>query len=227
MRESQTITTTRAGKGSKGTSALAENRKPVGEVFARVKERWGLNSEVMKHITRGFAFLLVALATPVLFGGEPNRGVGGVDVIVKQRPSDHAVTDGGGNFAIEALAAGSYTLTFRARKAEDITQTTRDKVIVATMYSLKIEGTKQAVKKSGLTTNDLLAGYDVEVQVGPGGRIHGQVAAGAAKNMIWIPKEPGSNVPGHWVEEGSVEAKAATHRQAYRLSVEGVREIQR
>jgi hypothetical protein len=186
-----------------------------------------LNSEVMKHMTRGIVFLLVALATPVIYGGEPARGVAGVDVVVKQRPSDHAVTDARGNFAIEALAAGSYTLTFRARKAEDIHHSTSDKVIVATLYSIKIDGTKHAVNKSGLTSNDLAAGVDVEVNLGPGARIRGQVAAGASKNMVWIPKEPGTNLPGHWVEEGSVEAKAAIHHNAYPLSAEGVREIQR
>jgi hypothetical protein len=181
----------------------------------------------MKHMTRGIVFLLVALAIPVTYGGEPARGVGGVDVIVKERPSDHAVTNARGMFALEALAAGSYTLTFRAKKAEDITSTTREKIIVATMYSVRIDGTKRVVNKSGLTTNDLLAGYDVDVDVGPSARIRGQVAAGASKNMIWIPKAPGSNIPGHWVEAGSVEAKAAPHRQAYPLSVEGVRQIQR
>ena len=112
----------------------------------------------MKHMTCGIVFLLVALATPVIYGGEPARGVAGVDVIVKQRPSDRAVTDARGNFAMEALAAGSYTLTFRARKAEDLHHSTSDKVIVATLYSIKIDGTKRAVNKSGLTTNDLLAG---------------------------------------------------------------------
>src|SRR5437016_11855063 len=186
-----------------------------------------LNSEVMKHMTRGIVFLLVALATPVIYGGEPDRGVGGVDVIVKQRPSDRTVTDARGNFAIEALAAGSYTLTFRARKAEDLHHSTSDKVIVATLYSIKIDGTKRAVNKSGLTSDDLLAGVEVDVNLGPGARIRGQVAAGALKNMVWIPKEPGSNLPGHWVEEGSVEAKAAPHHNAQALNKEQVRQIQR
>ena len=186
-----------------------------------------LNSEVMKHMTRGIVFLLVALATPVSYGGEPARGVAGVDVIVKQRPSDRAVTDARGNFAIEALAAGSYTVTFRARKAEDLHHSTSSKVIVAELYSIKIEGTKRAVNKSRLTTDDLLAGYDVDVDLGPGARIRGQVGASALKNMVWIPKEPGTNIPGRWVEEGSVEARAAPHHNAQALSVEGVREIQR
>jgi len=178
-----------------------------------------LNSEVMKHVTGGIVFLLVALATPVIDGGEPARGVAGVDVIVKQRPRDSAVTDARGNFAIEALAAGSYTLTFRARKAEHIPSTS-DKVIVATLYSIKIDGTKRAVNKSGLTSDDLLAGVDVDVNLGPGARIRGQVAAGALKNMVWIPKEPGSNIPGRWVEEGSVEAKAAGHHNAQQMRTE-------
>ena len=141
-----------------------------------------------------------------------------------QRPSDRKLTDARGNFAMDALAAGSYTLTFRARKAKDMTNSTSDKVIVATLYSIKIDGTKRAVNKSGLTTNDLLAGYDVDVDLGPGARIRGQVAAGASKNMVWIPKEPGTNLPGHWVEEGSPEARAAVHTNSVALSIEELRE---
>jgi hypothetical protein len=186
-----------------------------------------LSSEVMKHRTRGIVLLLIALAAPVSYSSDPLHGVAGVDVIVKQRPSDRAVTDARGNFAIEALAAGSYTLTFRSRKAEDLHHSTSDKVIVATSYSIKIDGTKRVVNKSGLTSDDLLAGVEVDVDLGPGARIRGQVAAGGSKKMVWIPKEPGSNIPGHWVEEGSVEAMAALHHNAHPLSVEGVRQIQR
>ena len=181
----------------------------------------------MKNMARSLLFLLVALATPVIYGSEPPRGVAGVEVIVKQRPSDRAVTDGRGNFALEALAAGSYTLTFRARKAEDDHRSTSDKVIVATLYSIKIDGAKRAVNKTGLTSNDLLAGVEVDVNVGPGARIRGQVAAAAMKKMVWIPQEHGSNLPGRWVEEGSVEAKAARHFNSHAVRVEGVREIQR
>ena len=178
-------------------------------------------------MTRGIVLLLVALATPVIYGGEPPRGIAGVDVVVKQRPSDSAVTDARGNFAIEALAAGSYTLTFRARKAENLHHSTSDKVIVAMAYSIKIDGTKHAVNKSRLTSDDLMAGVDVDVDLGPGARIRGQVASGALKNMIWIPREPGSNLPGRWVEEGSAEARAALHHNAHELSVEALRQIQR
>jgi hypothetical protein len=181
----------------------------------------------MKHMARRLVFVLVALAAPASHGEQPGRGVGGVDVIVKQRPSDRAVTDGRGNFAIEALAAGSYTLTFRARKAEDNHQSTSDKVIVATLYSIKIDGTKRAVNRKGLTSDDLLTGVEAEVNVGPGARIRGQVVAAALKKMVWIPKEPSSNMPGRWVEEDSVEAKAARHFNSHAVSNEGIRQIQR
>src|SRR6476660_6635008 len=99
----------------------------------------------MKPMTQGIAFLLVALAAPVIYGGEPARGVADVDVIVKKRPRDSVVTDARGNFAVEALAAGSYTLTFRARKAENLHRSTSDKAIVAMAYSIRIDGTKRAV----------------------------------------------------------------------------------
>jgi Carboxypeptidase regulatory-like domain len=183
----------------------------------------------MKHMMRSIVFLLVALAMPVIYGGQPapGAGVAGVDVIVKQRPSDRAVTDARGNFAIEALAAGSYTLTFRARKAEDLHHHISDKVIIATSYSIKIDGTKRAVNINGLVSDDLLAGYDIDVALGPGARIRGQVAAGALKNMVWIPKEPGSNIPGHWAAEDSAEAKAAPHHHAEQISVAELRKMQR
>ncbi len=181
----------------------------------------------MKQMTRGIVVLLVALATPVSYGGEPAHGVAGVDVIVKQRPSDRAVTDGHGNFAIEALAGGSYTITFRARKAEDLHHSTSDRVIVATTYSIKIDGAKRAVNKNGLTTEDLLVGYDVNVDLGAGARIRGQVAAAASKSMVWIPQETGSHIPGHWVEEGSAEAKAALHHHVEQMSTAEIRGMQR
>jgi hypothetical protein len=181
----------------------------------------------MKCRARDLMLLLLALAAPVVYGGQSGGGVGGVEVIVKQRPSDRTVTNGRGDFALEALAAGSYTLIFRSRKADDMHRSTSDKVIVATSYSIKIDGARRAVQKTGLTSDDLLAGVNLEVQVGPGARLRGQVLAGAQKKMVWIPQEPGSNLPGRWVEEGSAEARAARHYNSHAVSVQGVREIQR
>lgn len=147
----------------------------------------------------------------------------GVDVIVKQNPSKRAVTDGRGNFALGALPAGPCTLTFRARKAQDTKNSASDKVAVATTYSIKVEGAKRPVNQSGLISNHLIAGYDVRVEVGAGANVRGQVAAGAIKKMVWISKEPGSNIPGHWAEEGSVEAKRAFKSNAHGMNGDGLR----
>ena len=167
-------------------------------------------------MTRGILAFLAAFATSVTYAAQPPRGVAGVDVIVKQHPSKRAVTDARGNFALAGLAPGGYTLSFQARKAANTKTTTTDKVIVGTSYSVKIEGTKRAVTQSGLTSDKLMAGVDFKIEVGSGATVRGQVAAGAMKKMVWIPKEPGSNIPGYWAEEGTVTASRAntvTHSQ--------------
>lgn len=159
----------------------------------------------MKNMTRGIVFLLVALATPVVCGGQPDPGVAEVDVIVKQSPGKRRITDERGNFAFEGLAPGSYTLTFRGRKANMLPETTRSEVIVAGTYSIKIEGTKRSVTQSGLTSDKLIAGVDIPVEVGSGAKIRGQVLAGARKKMVWIAPKVGSSMLGHWVEPDSPE----------------------
>ena len=160
----------------------------------------------MKKMTRSILLLMLGLGVSALYGGQPPRGVAGVDVVVKQNPSKRAVTDARGTFAFDGLAPGAYTLSFRAPKAANTKTTTTDKVIVGTSYSVKIEGGKRSITQSGLTGDKLLAGIDFKIEVGSGAKVRGQVAAGALKKMVWIPKEPGSNIPGYWAEEGTVAA---------------------
>jgi hypothetical protein len=47
--------------------------------------------------------------------------------------------------------------------------------------------------------------------------------ADALKKMVWIPKEPGSNIPGRWVAADSAEAKAAFRSNSHGMSGEGLR----
>ena len=167
-----------------------------------------LLSAVMKNLMRSILLLLVAFTASAIYGGQPAPGVAGVDVVVKQNPSKRAVTDARGNFAFDALPPGSYTLAFRARKAQDTPSTVSSKVTVATSYSIKIEGTKRSVNQSGLTSNKLLAGVDIAVEVGAAAKVRGQVLAGGTKKMVWIAAELGSHMPGHWVDADSKEAAA-------------------
>ena len=161
----------------------------------------------MKSMTRGILSLLVACATTVSYGGQPSRGVAGVDVAVKQNPSKRVVTDSRGVFAFDGLAPGSYTLTFRARKAGNTMSSTTDKVAVATSYSIKVDGATRPVNQNSLSSDRLLAGVDVPINVGSGAKVRGQVAADGLQKMVWIPKEPGSHIPGHWAPADSKEAK--------------------
>jgi hypothetical protein len=160
----------------------------------------------MKNITRGVLLCVVALTASVVYGGQETPGVVGVNVVVKQVPSRHDVTNAWGIFALEPLPAGSYTLSIKARRANESGGITRDKLLVATVYSIKIEGTKRPVKRTGLTSDQLIAGVEIPVEVGAAAKIRGEILPGASKKMVWIPPIPGSNLPGHWAEEGSNEA---------------------
>ena len=174
----------------------------------------------MKNMTRGILFLVAAFAASAVYGEQP-RGVAGVDVFVKQNPSKRTMTNAKGAFAFDGLPAGSYTLTFKAKKAQDTkTQSSKD-VTVATSYGIMIQGTKRIVK-SGLTTDHLIGGFELRVD-GAGSNIRGQVAAEGLKRMVWIPQEPGSHIPGRWVAADSPEAKAAFKSNAHGMSGEGLR----
>ena len=163
----------------------------------------------MKHINRGLVLLFVLFGIPVVYGQvRASKGVAGVNVVVKQSPAKRSVTDAGGNFALEGLPAGSYILAFRPQKAKDTKTASTTKAIVATSYSIKIEGTNRPVTQSGLTSDALLAGVDIPVQVGAGAKVRGQVLAGGLKKMVWIAPELGSHFPGRWVDADSKEAAA-------------------
>ncbi len=193
------------------------------EELARSAKRRPVSSEVMKrNMTFGVALALMAVAVDSAFGGQPQTvGVAGVEVIVKQKPTARAVTDARGTFALGGLPAGSYTIAFKARKANDVQQPTT-KATVATSYGIKIEGTKRSVIQTGLTSDKLIAGLELKVDIAGGSQVRGQVTAGAVKNMVWVPKEPGSNIPGHWVDANSPEAKAAFHSQSFGMSGAGL-----
>lgn len=126
-------------------------------------------------------------------------------MVVKQSPSKHAVTDVNGKFSLETLPPGSYTLTFRAKRALVEKTKTSSMVVVGDSYLIKIEGSKRPVNQSSLTSDKLIAGVEVTVEVGSGAKLRGQVVAPGAKRWFWISKKTGSNVPGHWAEESSDE----------------------
>jgi len=161
----------------------------------------------MKTLPGSILLLSIFFAMPAVYAEGP-KGVAGVSIVVKQNPTNHTVTDASGKFSLEGLPAGTYTLTIRPQKAKDTQTTSTTKTIVATSYSIKIEGTKRPISQSGLTSDKLLAGLDVPVELGAGAKVRGQVLAGGLKKMVWIAPETGSHFPGHWVDADSKEAAA-------------------
>jgi hypothetical protein len=168
----------------------------------------------MKNMAAGVLLGVIALAASSVYGGQEAPGVLGVDVTVKQLPGRRDVTNAWGIFAFDPLPAGLYTLSFKARPARDSKGSTSSKVIVAAAYSIKVEGTKRPVKKVGLTSDQLVAGVDIPVEVGARAKIRGEVRPTANKKMVWIAPAPGSHLPGHWAEEGSNEA-SRFHTETY------------
>jgi hypothetical protein len=160
----------------------------------------------MKHIIRGILLFSVLFGLPLAYS-ETAKGVAGVTITVKQIPAKHVVTDGRGAFSFDGLPAGSYTLSFRAQKAKDTKTVSTTQAVVATSYSIKVEGGTRPITQK-LTSDNLLAGVDLPVQVGAGAKLRGEVLAGALKKMVWIAPEVGSHFQGHWVEADSKEAAA-------------------
>jgi len=159
----------------------------------------------MKTITTGIVFCTVALAASLTCGGEEPRGVAGVNAALKQNPKKKAVTDAQGNFIL-SVPAGTYTLFVWGPSAKDLHQTTRTVMIVATAYSIKVEGAKRSANQNSITSDRLIAGVDIPVVVGPDGKVRGRVLAEGLKRFVWVPQRPGTNLPGYWAEEGSAEA---------------------
>ena len=173
-------------------------------------------------ILPGSILLLSILAMPAVYAEAP-KGVAGVVVAVKQNPSKRVVTDARGAFSIESLPAGSYNLMIRAQKAQETKTVSTTKAIVATSYSIKVDGVKRSINQS-LTSDKLLAGVDLPIEVGGGAKVRGQILAGGLKKMVWIAPEPGSHFPGHWVEADSKEASA---HNSVRISGDDFRDMQR
>jgi hypothetical protein len=158
----------------------------------------------MKNMIRSTVVSFLFIAACFVQGAVPAMNVTVSDAGGKA--AFKGTTDTKGAFATAKLKPGNYVVQFNSTSG----------AVKGNRYAIVVSaGTKKVAANA--VPGEKLAGGGVamKVDVGAGVNISGQVAAeanGAVKNgkkMVWIPKQIGSNMPGHWVEEGSAEAMAA------------------
>lgn len=186
-------------------------------------QRKFLFAKVMKNMTGGILFILVALTTLVIYGGLLAPGVARADVAVKQNPSNptfkvtvadaggkvafKGMTDTSGSFATGNLAAGNYVVQLNSS-----TGATK-----GDQYTVVIAAGKKKVSAESVAGEKFNAGgVAMKIDVAGGLKVTGQVAASTVKidektkkKLVYIPSRIGSNLPGRWVPADSAEAIAA------------------
>ena len=122
-------------------------------------------------------------------------------------------TDSRGIFASPKMQPGNYAVQFSSKSAS-----------AGSHYTLVVvAGTKKTFANA--VTAEKLAGGGVamKIEVKANASIQAQVSAEDAatrigkngKLMVWIPKKIGSNLPAHWAESDSAEAKEAETATSY------------
>jgi len=172
----------------------------------------------MKKTIPSLVLSLLLAAAAIASGGIPP-----VNVVVSDKGGKAAykgATNTSGAFATSKLQPGNYVVQFNSSSAD---LKGKQYAIVVSAGSKKVSANVAGDKFAG-------GGVAMKVDVGAGLNITGQVAAQTGptskggKKMVWIPKQLGSNVAGHWVEEDSAEAIAA--KNAGVLSTQDVNRMQ-
>jgi hypothetical protein len=160
----------------------------------------------MKNLIRNTLSVLALMAASLAYGVVP-----AVNVTVSDAGGKAAykgATNTTGAFATAKLQPGNYTVQFNSSNAE----------LKGKQYALVVAAGKKKVSANVPGEKFSGGGVAMKVDVGAGLNITGQVAAQAGpvskggKKMVWIPPILGSNMPGHWVEEGSAEEVASRNR---------------
>jgi hypothetical protein len=172
----------------------------------------------MKNMIRTAAASLLIGAACMAYGAVPALNVTVSDASGKA--AFKGATNAKGAFATAKLKPGNYVVQFNSSSGA-----------IKGSYAIVVSAGTKKVSAAGVAGEKFAkGGVALKVDVGAGLNIAGQVAAeanGASKNgkkMVWIPPQLGSNMPGHWAEEGSAEAVAA--KNAGNLSTQDLRKMQ-
>ncbi|MFZ1220765.1 MAG: hypothetical protein WAO00_15835 [Chthoniobacterales bacterium] len=157
----------------------------------------------MKNILRSSLIALLVIAASMAHGAVPPisvnvTGAGG-------KTAFKGTTSSAGTFSTAKLQPGNYTVQLSSTSP----------AVKGNHYAVVVGAGKKKVSASAVPGEKFAGGgVALKVDVGSGLNITGQVAAEDksavnknGKKMVWIPQAMGSNIPGHWVEEDSAEAK--------------------
>jgi hypothetical protein len=162
----------------------------------------------MKNSIRNSVLSLFLIGGSMAWAGIP-----AVNVTVSDSGGKAAfkgATNSTGGFATANLKPGNYVVQFNSSNA----------ALKGKHYALVVSAGKKKVSASAVPGEKFAnGGVAMKVDVTAGLNITGQVAAESdgtvnkdGKKMVWIPPMLGSNLPGHWAEEGSAEEIASRTR---------------
>lgn len=156
----------------------------------------------MKLIARGLIGLIGA-AISLAYGEVPKINIAVADLSGKI--AFKGATDPRGIFATPRMDAGSYAVVFTSNSAPK-----------GSHYTLVLVAGTKKMAASAITAEKLAAGgVAMRIEVSAGRSILGQASAEGkdtrigtnGKLMVWIPKRIDTNLPAHWAESDSAEAK--------------------
>jgi outer membrane usher protein FimD/PapC len=124
-------------------------------------------------------------------------------------------TDSRGIFASPKMQPGNYAVHFTSNNAPK-----------GSHYTLVVVAGTKKTSASAVTAEKLAAGgVAMNIEVKANNSIQAQVSPDMAqtrigkngKLMVWIPKKIGSNLPAHWAESDSAEAKEVEASYSYSI----------
>lgn len=166
----------------------------------------------MKNMTRGTLLILALFAASVAHGSVPSVNVNVADASGKT--TYKGTTNAKGSFETGKLSPGEYVVQFNSASAPK-----------GTRYAVVVSAGTKTKYANGIAANKFAGeGVAMKIDVLAPLKITGFVAlqdnntAPIGKNgklMVWIPKQVGSNIAGHWAESDSSEAKQAQTIKSY------------
>ncbi len=176
----------------------------------------------MKNMIRNTVMSLLLGVVSMAYGAVPPPPINVIVSDASGKAAFKGTTNSSGAFATAKLQPGNYVVQLNSKSP----------AVKGNHYAVVVSAGKKKVVANAIAGEKLAGGgVALKVDVGPGLNITGQVAAevsGAVnkngKKMVWIAPMLGSNMPGHWVEEDSTEAKVSKTRSS--MSTSDVQKLQ-